>query len=72
MDELPLSGNDWQEWVDKLLQRHYGPGEYQKVPDKDKGDAGIEGFTVNSGHAYQAYGPEEPLQKRDTRNKGLK
>ena len=65
MDELPLSGNDWQEWVDKLLQRHYGPGEYQKVPDKDKGDAGIEGFTVNSGHAYQAYGPEEPLSTKE-------
>ncbi|MCB9431941.1 MAG: hypothetical protein H6668_08145 [Ardenticatenaceae bacterium] len=65
MDELPLSGNDWQEWADKLLQRHYGPGEYQKIPDKNKGDAGIEGFTVSSGHAYQAYGPEEPLATKE-------
>jgi hypothetical protein len=43
------------------LQRRYGPGEYQKIPDNYQGDAGIEGFTITSGHAYQAYGPEEPL-----------
>lgn len=56
-----LSGDEWQKWAEKLLQRRYGPGEYQKVPDKHKGDAGIEGFSITMGHAYQAYGPEEPL-----------
>lgn len=62
MDTSPrLSGNEWQSWADKLLQRHYGPGEYQKIPDSHKGDAGIEGFTISTGHAYQAYGPVEPL-----------
>lgn len=61
MDISPrLSGDEWQAWVDKLLQRHYGPGGYQKVPDQDRGDAGIEGFT-SDGVAYQAYGPVEPL-----------
>lgn len=61
MDTSPrLSGKDWQIWVDKLLQRHYGPASYQKIPDHDRGDAGIEGFTL-SGIAYQAYGPIEPL-----------
>lgn len=55
-----LSGNDWQEWADQLLKRHYGPVEYQRVPAKDAGDAGIEGFSLN-GHAYQAYGVEEPV-----------
>lgn len=62
MDDSPrLSGEEWQLWADRLLKRHYGPGEYQTVPDNQKGDAGIEGFTISSGHAYQAYGPEEPL-----------
>jgi len=64
-----LWGEDWQDWADKLLQRHYGPGEYQKVPDKHKGDAGIEGFTIVSGHAYQAYGPVEPLSTTDRYDK---
>lgn len=56
-----LSGPDWENWANKLLACHYGPAEYQTVPDKDKGDAGIEGFTLSGGHAYQAYGCEEPI-----------
>lgn len=56
-----LSGEDWQHWANKLLACHYGPTEYQTVPDNDKGDAGIEGFTVSDGHVYQAYGCAEPL-----------
>ncbi len=56
-----LSGEDWQKWGNLLLARHYGPTEYQKIPDNQKGDAGLEGFTVTSGHAYQAYGCEEPI-----------
>jgi hypothetical protein len=66
MDNSPrLSGSEWQAWADKLLQRHHGPGEYQKVPDRDKGDAGIEGFTISTGCAYQAYGPVEPLSTQE-------
>lgn len=56
-----LCGEDWQRWANQLLTRHYGPTEYQKVPDVDRGDAGIEGFTLTGGHAYQAYGCEEPV-----------
>ena len=56
-----LCGDDWQTWANQLLTCHYGPTEYQKVPDVDRGDAGIEGFTLSRGHAYQAYGCEEPL-----------
>ncbi|HXS97823.1 MAG TPA: hypothetical protein VN736_24660 [Candidatus Limnocylindrales bacterium] len=58
-----LSGEDWQNWANRLLTCHYGPTNYQKVPDNDRGDAGIEGFTLSEGHAYQAYGCEgEPLK----------
>ncbi len=56
-----LSGIEWQDWANRLLSCHYGPTEYQRVEDKDRGDAGIEGFTITEGHAYQAYGCEEPL-----------
>jgi hypothetical protein len=56
-----LCGEEWQQWANSLLSCHYGPTEYQRVPDNDRGDSGIEGFTVTDGHAYQAYGCEEPL-----------
>lgn len=56
-----LSGEEWQRWANKLLTRHYGPTEYQPVPDNDRGDAGIEGFTIAGGHCYQAFGCEEPI-----------
>jgi hypothetical protein len=56
-----LCGDDWQKWANQLLLRRHGEAEYQRIPDQDRGDAGIEGFTISSGHAYQAYGPEEPL-----------
>lgn len=56
-----LCGDDWQRWANKLLTARYGPTEYQTVPDNDKGDAGIEGFTFSAGHAFQAYGCEEPI-----------
>lgn len=59
-----LSGNEWERWANKLLTCHYGPTDYQKVPANDKGDAGIEGFAVTVGHAFQAYGCEEPLATR--------
>ncbi len=61
-----LCGEEWQDWANKLLSQHYGPTNYQKVPDNDRGDCGIEGFTLAEGHAYQAYGCEgEPLQTKE-------
>jgi hypothetical protein len=55
-----LEGQDWQRWANKLLHCHYAKGDYQEVPDTDRGDAGIEGFTTN-GRVYQMYGPEGDL-----------
>jgi len=59
-----LSGDEWQEWATRLLSCHYGPTEFQRIPDNDRGDAGLEGFTRSEGHAYQAYGCEEPISTR--------
>jgi hypothetical protein len=58
-----LSGEEWQSLADLLLARRYGPAQYQKIPAKDSGDAGIEGFSL-CGHAYQAYGLIEPVTTR--------
>ena len=60
-----MCGEDWQNWANKILAVHYGPTEYQQVPDHDRGDAGLEGFTRGDGHAYQAYGCEEPISTAD-------
>jgi hypothetical protein len=58
-----LCGEEWQEWANQLLSRRYGPTEYQKIPDNQKGDAGLEGYS-RCGHAYQCYGCEEPLSTK--------
>jgi len=60
-----MYGEDWQNWANKILAVHYGPTEYQQIPDHDRGDAGLEGFTRGDGHAYQAYGCEEPISTAD-------
>ncbi|HMP71321.1 MAG TPA: hypothetical protein PKA76_18375 [Pirellulaceae bacterium] len=65
VNKVTLQGTDWQDWANQLLTAHYGPTEYLRVPDKDSGDAGIEGFTVTCGHAYQSYGCEEPIGLRE-------
>lgn len=56
-----LSGDDWQELCLRVLhEQHPGP-ELVEVPDDDRGDAGLEAFSL-SGCAYQCYAPEgEPL-----------
>jgi hypothetical protein len=60
-----LSGEDWQNWANKILAVHHGPTEYQQIPDHDRGDAGLEGYTLGNGYAYQAYGCEEPISTAD-------
>ena len=56
-----LSSDEWQIWANQILSCHYGPPDYQTIPDKDRGDAGLEGFCPSKGHAFQAYGCEEPI-----------
>lgn len=56
-----LSGDDWEAWANQLLSHHYGPTDYQRVPAKDRGDGGIEGFCPSKREAFQCYGCEEPI-----------
>ena len=51
-------GDEWQEFALQLVQRRHGAENVQVVPDKVKGDAGLEFFTT-CGCLYQCYAPEE-------------
>ena len=48
----------WQLFALKLVQRRHGPQNVQIVPDRVRGDAGIEFFSTD-GCLYQCYAPEE-------------
>lgn len=51
-------GGEWQEYALRLVQTRHGPQNVQIVPDKVRGDAGIEFFSMD-GCLYQCYAPEE-------------
>lgn len=54
-------GNEWENYIQMLLKLYYGPGEYTEVPDKHRGDYGLEGFSRRDGFAFQCYAAEEPI-----------
>jgi hypothetical protein len=53
-------GKQWQKYVEDLLVLHYGPEDFQRVPDEYQGDLGIEAFT-RSGVGVQCYAPQGHL-----------
>lgn len=64
--------DEWQEHIVLLLKRRYGPTQFQEIPDRDRGDNGLEGF-ARDGSAYQCYVAEEPLSTEDlTRKQQIK
>ncbi|MGZ4586799.1 MAG: hypothetical protein ACXVX9_03220 [Mycobacteriaceae bacterium] len=57
-----LSGEEWEALCLRVLHEHHPGHELVEVPDQDRGDAGLEAFSI-SGVAYQCYNPEgEPLR----------
>ncbi|MCS0016380.1 hypothetical protein NB596_20895 [Vibrio parahaemolyticus] len=50
--------DEWESHANDLLKERYSSANYIPIPDHDKGDGGIEGFSLD-GHAYQMYCPEE-------------
>lgn len=68
-DAARLVGDDWEGWANRLLSHYFGPTDYQRVPAKDRGDAGIEGFSVSRREAFQCYGCEEPISVEERYNK---
>ncbi|HZT68190.1 MAG TPA: hypothetical protein VFC10_00360 [Terriglobia bacterium] len=53
-------GKQWQKYIEDLLVLHYGPEDFQRVPDEYQGDLGIEAFT-RSGVGVQCYAPQGHL-----------
>jgi hypothetical protein len=51
-------GDSWQAYALQLVQLRHQPQNVQIVPDRVKGDAGVEFFSTN-GCLYQCYAPEE-------------
>jgi hypothetical protein len=51
-------GTEWQQYSLRLAQLRHEPHNVQQVPDKVRGDCGIEFFALN-GCLYQCYAPEE-------------
>ena len=57
------SPEEWQEHIILLLKQRYGATGFQEIPDRDRGDHGLEGF-ARDGSAYQCYAAEEPLSTK--------
>ena len=57
------SGDDWQNYCRQLLTIRYGVA-FQPVPDRDRGDLGIEGFT-SSGEVFQCYAAQNPYNNEE-------
>ncbi len=58
--DVAWSGDDWQAHCDLLFGEHHGSGGYQRVPDTDRGDLGLEGFSIDGkGCSYQCYATEK-------------
>jgi hypothetical protein len=52
-----IDGKEWQDFVITLLFLRYGANLIE-IPDKDRGDGGIEAYSLTDGHAFQCYAPE--------------
>lgn len=64
---------EWEEEAHKLLEIRYNNSQesfiYQRIPDKDGGDGGIDSYSTD-GNAYQMYAPETETTK--SRAEGVK
>ncbi len=50
------SGDDWQAYCDGLFCEKHGSSGYVRVPDRDRGDLGMEGYSIDgTATIYQCY-----------------
>lgn len=60
----PLSGSTWEGLCQQVFKRKYQAECYQQMP-ASPGDYGIEGYTSNSGWAFQCYCPEKHYERTE-------
>ena len=56
--------DSWEETCQLAFKAAYKAENYQKMPDAN-GDLGLEGFTLNTGKAFQCYCPENDIKGQD-------
>ena len=56
-------GPTWERYCRRLLSLRYGVS-YQPVPDRDRGDFGIDGFT-SEGEVFQCFAAQDPQNNED-------
>jgi hypothetical protein len=61
---MEWDGRQWQDYCLRLLRVRHANHQLQEVPDRHKGDLGIEAFT-HEGTLYQCYAAQEPLSVQD-------
>jgi len=61
---MEWDGRQWQDYCLQLLRVRHANHQLQEVPDRHKGDLGIEAFT-HDGTLYQCYAAQEPLSVQD-------
>jgi hypothetical protein len=59
---------EWQEHAVVLLMLRHGYQGFRRIPDGDRGDAGLEGYSTD-GCAYQCYVPDPPHTVAAVRDK---
>jgi hypothetical protein len=62
-------GREWEKYIQRLLKKHHGQGDYQEMPSKHGGDFGLEGYSIEKGYAYQCYAAEEPISTKERYDK---
>jgi hypothetical protein len=64
----PFNGSTWEGLCQQVFKRKYEADGYQQV-HASPGDFGIEGFTVNTGWAFQCYCPEKHYERSELYDK---
>lgn len=50
------SPDDWEDYCDGLFHQRHGPTGYVRIPDQDRGDLGMEGYSIDgTAIIYQCY-----------------
>jgi hypothetical protein len=62
------TAKEWENHANHLLRERYTSSNYIPIPDQDRGDGGIEGFSMD-GNAYQMYCPENATKMSDLYDK---